>query len=148
MKRTLLIFSFLLLTAGSSFSQDNTAYKTALGKMMQASGAETIYKAAISQMMTMMKQQKSEVPAEVWENLQTEMSKISVTELTDMLVPVYQKHLTIQDINALTSFYNTPIGKKFAEKSPLIMQESMQVGQQWGQKIGQQVADKLKDKGY
>lgn len=148
MKRTLLIFSFLLLTASSSFSQDNTAYKTALGKMMQASGAETIYKAAISQMMTMMKQQKNEVPAEVWESLQTEMSKISVIELTDMLVPVYQKHLTIQDINALTSFYNTPIGKKFAEKSPLIMQESMQIGQQWGQKIGQQVADKLKDKGY
>jgi len=148
MKRTLLIFSFLLLTASASFSQDNTAYKTALGKMMQASGAEAIYKAAISKMMSMMKEQKSEAPAEVWESLQTEMLKISVTELTDMLVPVYQRHLTIQDVNDLTSFYNTPLGKKFAEKSPLIMQESMQIGQQWGQKIGQQVADKLKDKGY
>lgn len=148
MKKKLFILALFILSFNVSFAQDNTAYKTALSKMMEASGAHAIYKSVIGQMVSMMKEQKANVPDQLWKDLEIELTKISINELTDMLVPVYQNHLSIGDINELTRFYSTPVGKKFAEKSPFIVQESMKVGQQWGQKIGQQVADKLKDKGY
>lgn len=148
MKKSLLVILFFALSATLSFAQDSTAYKASIAKMMEVSGGHALYKAAITQMISYSRQEKTNVPDKFWDDLTVEMSKISITELTDMLVPVYKKYLTQSDINQLIKFYESPIGKKFAEKSPQIMQESMQVGQQWGQKLGQQITDKLKAQGY
>jgi len=65
-----------------------------------------------------------------------------------MLVPVYQKHLSESDLKNVIAFYQSPAGKKFAEQTPIITTESMQVGQQWGLKIAQQFMEKIKAKGY
>ena len=146
MKKIILCFALTLITSGFCFGQDNVVYKTAIKKMMLVSGSENIYKAVINQMITMMKQQKPEVPKEFWDTMAEEMVKSSITDLTDMLAPVYQKHLTLADIQELIAFYESPVGKKFAEKTPLITQESMQVGQQWGMKIGQKIVEKIKEK--
>ena len=35
--------------------------------------------------------------------------------------------------------YKTPVGKKLAEKIPLITQESMQVSMEWGMEIAQKM---------
>ncbi|MFZ1805726.1 MAG: DUF2059 domain-containing protein, partial [Cyclobacteriaceae bacterium] len=104
--------------------------------------------AIISQMFTMFKQQFSTVDEETWTSFETEFKNVSINELEDLLVPIYQKHMTIEDLKELIKFYETPVGKKFALKTPLIVQESMQVGQQWGMKIGQDFAKKMKEKGY
>jgi len=74
--------------------------------------------------------------------------KASIDELVEMLAPVYKKHLSEDDLDKIIQFYNTPVGKKLAEATPAITQESMQVGQQWGMKVGQIVADKLEKAGY
>jgi hypothetical protein len=71
-----------------------------------------------------------------------------MTDLVKMLVPVYKKHLTLADVEGLITFYKSPVGQKFAKKTPMITQESMQIGQQWGMVIGQKFADKMKEKGY
>lgn len=69
-------------------------------------------------------------------------------QLINMILPVYQKHLTEADLKGIIAFYETPVGKKYAEKTLLITQESMLAGQEWGKKIGEKVTDKLRDKGY
>ena len=140
---TLTLFCFFTI---NSFAQDNIEYKTAVQKMLSASGSEKTFKASISQMLSMMKQQKSEIPNEFWVTMEDEMKKTSMTDLVDLLIPVYQKHLTLDDINQLISFYQSPVGKKFAEKTPFITQESMAAGQQWGMKIGQKIVEKIKEK--
>lgn len=146
MKKILMLLTFFALSSGVCFSQASTEYKSAVKKMMVASGAENTYKVVISQMVTAFKAQKSDIPEEFWTAMSTELLKTSMTDLADMLTPVYEKHLTLADINELIAFYQSPIGKKFAEKTPLIMQESMQIGQEWGRKLGQQIIDKLKEK--
>ena len=65
-----------------------------------------------------------------------------------MLVPVYLKYMTKEDLEEMIKFYQTPVGSKFAKSTPLIMQESMQVGQKWGMKIGEDFKKKMKEKGY
>ena len=47
------------------------------------------------------------------------------------LVAVYAKHFTQQDIRGLIAFYNTDLGKKLIDQTPLIVQESAVVGQEW-----------------
>jgi len=138
----------LLISTTLAFSQDNASYKSSLKKMIQVSGSEVAYKGIVNQMITMFKQQQSNVPAEFWNEFSAEMNRDAVGQLVEMLTPIYQKHLTESDIQSVISFYETPVGRKFAEKTPLITQESMQAGQEWGKQIGERVMEKLRTKGY
>ena len=141
-------FFVLLFICGHSFAQSNTSYSATLKKMLQVAGAEATFSVAIKQMIGMFKEQKSEVPDSVWNALEAEFANTSMDELVTMLVPVYEKHLSEKDLQEMIAFYQTPVGKKYAEKSPFIMQESMQVGQQWGMKIGAAFDEKLRAQGY
>ncbi len=102
----------------------------------------------VGQVFQMLKQQKPNVKAEVWQELKNELLQTMMDDLVTKLIPVYSKHLTQKDLEGLISFYETPVGKKYAESTPLIMQESIMVGQQWGMQIGQKLVAKLKEKGY
>jgi hypothetical protein len=131
-----------------SFGQENKSYKSSLTKLIQVSGSEAAYKGAINQMISMFKQQQSNVPQEFWNEFTIEVNKNAINQLVNLVLPIYQKHLTEADLLSVIAFYETPAGKKFAEKTPLITQESMVAGQEWGKQIGQKVVDKLKEKGY
>lgn len=69
--------------------------------------------------------------------------EFNVDQLVDLLVPVYQKQFTEEDVKAFLEFYNSPAGKKLIEKQPMIMQESMVIGQQWGMGIAQKIQEIL-----
>ncbi|WP_199141315.1 DUF2059 domain-containing protein [Pedobacter sp. ASV12] len=144
-----LIIAFLSLAGPTCFAQGTsttTPYKTELQKLLTLSGSEASFKVAIDQMIGTLKQQQSDIPAEFWTEMETELKKTSMTELLDLLLPVYQKHLSIDDLKQITAFYESPAGKKFAEKTPLILNGSMEAGKEWGMKIGQRVVDKIKEK--
>lgn len=148
MKKLISTLSLFIIMTFVSFGQTHDDYKETLQKMLKISGSEESYHAAINQMFTMFKQQFSAVNEETWTSFEAEFKNTSINVLLELIVPVYQKHMTIEDLKELIKFYETPVGKKFALKTPLIVQESMQVGQQWGMKIGQDFAKKMKDKGY
>ena len=148
MTKRVLTFSLLVFLSLTSFSQEDKQYTKTLNKMFEVSGTEESYQVAIKQMFTIFKQQYPSVEVEIWTDLEKEFSKTSLNELTKMLAPVYSKYMSLEDLNELIKFYNTPTGKKYAKSTPLIMQESMQVGQQWGMKIGQDFEKKMKDIGY
>nr|WP_276901172.1 DUF2059 domain-containing protein [Pedobacter kyonggii] len=131
-----------------SFSQENNSYKSSLTKLIQVSGSEAAYKGILDQMVFMFKQQQSNVPKEFWDEFTIEVNKNAIDQLVNLVLPIYQKHLTEADLLGVIAFYETPAGKKFAEKTPLITQESMLAGQEWGKQIGQKVVDRLKEKGY
>ena len=48
-------------------------------------------------------------------------------EMLDAMVPVYQKHFTKNDVDALVAFYSTPTGQKLIRELPEITAEAMQV---------------------
>jgi hypothetical protein len=148
MKTLTTFIALFFIVSGLSFGQSDDEFKAKLKNMFEVSGSEEAYKTVIKQMITMYKQQFSSVPEEAWNELQKEFLKTSIDDLVDMLVPVYSRHLTLDDLQKIIEFYQTPVGKKYAEKTPLIMQESIQVGQQWGMKIGQEFQNKLQEKGY
>lgn len=150
MTKKLWILIFVVFSSISVFSQTSseTEYSQTLKKMFEVSGSEESYQTAIRQMFSMFKQQYQNVETEQWNEIEKEFLKTSLDELTTMLVPVYIKHMTQADLEEIISFYQTPVGKKFAQKTPLIMQESIAIGQQWGMKIGKDFEKKMKEKGY
>lgn len=146
MKRLLILLAFgFVLTIQTSYAQSKEAYKKALLEMFTASGSDEAYKSAIKQMMSMFKDNYKDVPANFWKEAESEMLKSSIEDLAELLVPVYEKYLTIADLQEMTKFYNTPVGKKYAQSTGPIMQESMKVGEAWGRKIGEQIAKKISE---
>lgn len=147
MKKVILSLA-LLIMASNAFAQENKEYTNTLSKMLEVSGSQEMFKAMLGQMTAMYKQQNSTVPEAVWNEIDVELASTSLQELTTMLSPIYQQHLSIEDLEGAIAFYNTPIGKKLAEKTPLISAQSMQVGQQWGIKLGAEITKLMKEKGY
>src|SRR5688572_20433511 len=117
MKTLLISFTVLLCSAGLSFAQSDARYQSTLKKMFEVSGSEEAYKSAIRQMFVMFKQNK-DVPEQIWIDLEKEFLLASMDELVVMLTPVYEKHLTLADLLKLIEFYQTPVGVKFAQKTP------------------------------
>jgi hypothetical protein len=146
--KTSILTLLLAFVTTFSFGQDNNSYKTSLTKLIHVSGSEAAYKGALNQMISMFKQQQSNVPKAFWDEFTAEVNKDAINQLVNLILPIYQKHLTEADLLGVIAFYETPAGKKFAEKTPLITQESMVAGQEWGKQVGQKVVDKLKEKGY
>jgi len=147
MKKILFVVLIISAVAGTVNAQSKT-YSGTLKKYMEASGSMGAFKSAITSMMGNFKSMNNVVPDEVWKDLETEFLGTSIDDLVTMLAPVYEKHMTEADLNEVIKFYSTPAGKKLAEKTPAIMQESMTAGQAWGQAVAEKVMKKLKEKGY
>jgi uncharacterized protein len=60
---------------------------------------------------------------------------IPVDEIIDVMIPVYQKHLTKGDVDALVAFYSTPRGQKILNEMPAMMSEAMQASSGIMQKL-------------
>ena len=82
----------------------------------------------------------SSVSDRFWEEFRSE---IQPDELTTMMVPVYQKHLTAEEVDELIRFFSTPVGRSFIRKQPDIMTDSMKIGADWGERIAERVLEKL-----
>jgi hypothetical protein len=95
----------------------------------------------MGQLRQVFSQQNPNIPAAFWDNF---MSKAKPEDMTDMIVPIYDKHLSHDDIKELCKFYETPVAKKFVAQMPKIMQESMAVGQKWGADLAEKVIAELK----
>lgn len=59
--------------------------------------------------------------------MQEAMKNYPVDAMLDDMVPVYQKHLTKSDVDAMSGFYSSPTGKKLLKEMPAMTTEAMQV---------------------
>jgi hypothetical protein len=70
-----------------------------------------------------------------------------VDDLIQAMIPVYQRHFTKRDIDAVVAFYSSPAGQKFLQEMPAITQESMQasmgIAQKMVAKMQQQIQDQI-----
>ena len=146
MKKQLLIL--LVIVSFGVNGQDNKSYTATLKKYLEVSGSLNVFKSGISTMIGSFKNMNASVPDEFWKEFEAEFSSTSMDDLVAQLSPVFQKHLTEDDLKGIIAFYNSPTGKKLAEKTPGIMQDSMQAGRVWGEAIAMKVMQKLKEKGY
>lgn len=58
--------------------------------------------------------------------------------LLAMLMPVYDKYYTNEDLEGLIAFYGSPLGQKLLKSMPAVLRESQTAGYQWGSKIGEE----------
>jgi hypothetical protein len=70
-------------------------------------------------------------------------SKLNTDVFVGMIIPIYDKYLTTEDIDGLTQFYESPLGQRALKVLPQIVQEAQAAGFQWGQRMGQEAAQEV-----
>jgi hypothetical protein len=124
MKKILLTVA-LVFFAQLSFAQD--AFKTDVLKLIENSGAAGPMKSAKDQIMTAIPEDKKAVFSKEFD--------ATLPSLYDKMAKVYMETYTHQDIKDMLKFYESPIGKKMAEKSGELATKSMAAGQEWGMEL-------------
>ena len=59
---------------------------------------------------------------------------LNADEMMELVIPVYERYLTIDDLKSVIKFYKSPAGKKLLEAQPKIMKDSMIVMKVYAQK--------------
>ncbi len=65
-------------------------------------------------------------------------------ELVDQIAALYAAELTLEELRALTAFYQSPVGAKFIAIQPVITQQTMVIGQKWGEQIGREIHQEMR----
>lgn len=114
-------------------------------RLLDLTGAGNLGAQVMDQMLGSFKQSNPTVPAKFWDDLRREMN---VGQLTELVVPIYDRHLSHDDVKQLIAFYESPAGRKLIAVQPQIVAESMKAGQEWGRAAAERILQRMKEKGY
>jgi hypothetical protein len=64
-------------------------------------------------------------------------------KLTEAVIPIYDKHVSGEDIKALIAFYETPLGQRFVEALPAITREAYEDGARRGRQVGMRAMTRI-----
>jgi hypothetical protein len=168
MKHLAAVLALCLLSATVCVAQqsdaDQPATKADIDRYYDAMHVRDMMKAtmdAVSQQMRKMMhdqlQKAPNLPPDAEEKMNQYYDKLladfPVNDLLDAMEPIYAKHFTKGDIDAMIAFYSTPTGKKALAEMPAITQEAMQASSGVVQKyiehvetmVNQQIAQMEKD---
>lgn len=122
MKKIILAFAFVLTT--QFISAQDAAFKADVMKVIKMSGATAQMDSAKKQIMAMVPEAK-----------QADFSKdfeATMPAFYDKVAAIYMKEYTHADVKEMIKFYESPVGKKIAEKAGILFEQSMLAGQEWG----------------
>ena len=130
----------ICLTVGLAMpAMAQQAKPESIKKLLQVSGDGDLGVQMMNQMIPALKNMIPDAPPAFWDDV---MQQVNAEELENLLIPVYQKHLTEADVKALNEFYASDVGQKMIKTQPAIMRESMMLGQQWGQQLAQKIVQR------
>jgi hypothetical protein len=158
MKRAILAVFACLIFASVSLAQqsgaDAPASKADIDRYFESVHVRELARqtlnAMLAQMHEMVHEQMKTVPnlpadaeARMNKSMDDMIASMPLDDMLDAMVPVYQKHLTKGDVDALVAFYSSPTGKKILTEMPTITSESMQAISPIVQKTMADASDRL-----
>lgn len=142
-----LLFTFFIASYSFMAIAGDNAFEKDVEKFMELNGSKQAFDAVVSQMIGQYKFSEvyKNVDVEFWLEMEKEMLGEGGNSLISLMVPIYQKHFTHNDIKAFIAFYESEAGRKLAQKTPVITEEAMQVGQQWGAEMATKIIKKIEN---
>ena len=131
----------LLGAMTSDANADEQASEATVKEFIAVTGAGNLGVQVMQTMLPSLKRLVPNAPESFWTDF---MHEVKPEDLETLLVPVYQKNFTEDEIRETIKFYRTPTGQKLIRQLPNVMRESMALGQMWGQQLAQKVIEKAK----
>jgi len=133
--------SLVLAQAGAASASDAPATSEDIRKLLDVMQVRSQMKLVMQQVYQQMRalerdQVKKQNPDVTDEDIakvdaisEEVMKNLPLEGLLDDMVPVYQKHLTKSDVDAMIGFYSTATGQKILREMPAMTSEGMQAMQ-------------------
>ncbi|KAA1150028.1 DUF2059 domain-containing protein [Pseudoalteromonas sp. FUC4] len=128
----------LLIFSSSLYAEQNTKQQK-IDELINVMNMDAMVDSMYGQVEGMMKGMSDQMgvkPSEqaIFDKYYSDMTTVLKTEMSwakmqPMMVNVYDKHFSEQEIADMLAFYKTDTGQKILEKMPVVMQESMQMSQ-------------------
>lgn len=152
-KCILIVFVLVLFFTSSTFSApaeeqtaaENAAKREDIKKLLELTGAAKLGVQVMEQLIPNYKKALPQVPVKFWDEF---LADANPDEMINLIIPIYDKHVSHADIKELITFYESPVGKRFIKIQPVLLRESMVVGREWGTQLAQKIMQRLKEKGY
>lgn|SRR5690348_3868296 len=144
MKKILIVLSFFV---SSNFvnAQIDSGRAAHVRELLEITGSAKLGIQMINSLINTFEQQNPDVPAEFWNGFKKE---VNTSDLINIIIPIYTKYYSDDDILQLIQFYKTPLGQKVIEKLPLITRDSYSAGAAWGKHLAEKLIEDMKSKGY
>lgn len=107
MKFKILVAMFVM--ALPTICHSETADIESIEELLVLTGAANMGEQMVEQMLPAIKRAMPRAPEAFWAEFKAEAD---VNELMDLIIPIYQKYLTKEDVVSLNEFYKSEIGLK------------------------------------
>jgi uncharacterized protein len=145
MRKRLATLAVLILVSTSAFAADiPPKKKQAIRTLLELTGMVKVANQMIGQMFEQFAKGAPSVPPEAWQRLQKRMK---ADELIVLIMPVYDKYYTQEDLDGMIAFYRTPVGQNVTRTLPDVSREGFNIGQEWGRRKGEEVVRELRKEG-
>ena len=122
--------------------QVSGAKEQSIRKLIRVTNGLQLGIQALDQLFAQLRPSVPQVSDEAWSNLVAEVRGAAMSDFEALLVPVYDRHFTQEEVDGLVAFYESPLGKKTVEKMPAVMGEAMAVGGAWGQAVMERIVER------
>jgi hypothetical protein len=140
--------SFLLLLCFAPAVMAQSTLKATkdenIRKLLVLTDASGIFKRSLEAQLSLMKASETRVPPRFWDEV---LKEVDPDKFVELLIPVYDKHFSDEELKGLIAFYETPLGKKLVAELPPIMTESATIGDKYGRQIANQVIKRMQAEG-
>ena len=154
MKRNILFWFALVVACATplaAMAEESPSDKTAAIRQIMAQGqiddlAQSYGKNVADQIYQVLKTSRPEIPPEAMSIIRAEVDKQLETDREQLLAQVaaiFDRSFTTAEIEELSQFYQTELGKKSLALMPKIMLENMEIGKRWGREVGPALKSRL-----
>lgn len=144
MKRIVLLIVAVFCLNIVQAQEKETEIQKDIRELLVLTGSAKVGKQVMAQLISNFKKASPQIPDEFWTEF---MKEIDEDEMIKLVIPIYEKFYTHEEIKELKKFYNSPIGKKSIQVLPQLTQESLVVGQKWGRELALRIRAKIQEKG-
>jgi hypothetical protein len=121
-------------------------------RLLEVTKAADLGTQIIQQMTGSLRESFAMMPAEtrdkIFKTFEEEMSKeFGKEKMIEMVVPIYDKYLSAEDVKGLIAFYESPLGQRTIEALPAISREAYEDGARRGREAGLRVMSRLASEG-
>lgn len=139
-----LIFVFLTIF---TFQVNAQTIEEKIDTLLQLDGTIGNIKKLISETIEYQKQSHLGISDHYWESLKNKVSKKSLNELNEIVIPIYTQTYTESEIDNLITFFNSETGKLITEKQPVILEKFSLGLMQWSQNLNSYVIEEIDNRG-
>lgn len=127
----------------------------AIRELLQVTGAEANQEQLTStftqQLVSVLRASNTTLPPDAVQMITDEVALVVAEQLRSEVLQIkmyriYARYFTLEEIQGLTEFNRSEIGKKANQVMPILMRESMNAAQEWSEDIGPVLSARVRKK--